>query len=147
MLGYALYIGFSGVALSDNFKEAAQNQTFSSSDEIVWQTFSLEKLEEFKLRERPVFIDFTAAWCLSCQVNERTTFHHPDVVRAFVDKEVIPLKADWTKRDPVITRMLARFGRSGVPFYVLFPGPEKREPIILPEFITPGIVLEALEKI
>jgi len=147
ILGYALYIGFSGVALSDNFKESAQNQTLSSSDEIVWQEFSLEKLEEFKLRGQPVFIDFTAAWCLTCQVNERTTFHHPEVIRAFVNKGVIPLKADWTKRDPVITRFLARFGRSGVPFYVLFPGPADREPIVLPEIITPGIVLEALGKI
>jgi thiol:disulfide interchange protein DsbD len=72
---------------------------------------------------RPVFVDFTAAWCVTCQYNKRTTLADSQVQLAFRSRQVLLLRADWTRRDPAITAELARLGRSGVPVYALFaPG-------------------------
>ena len=94
-----------------------------------------------------MFIDFTAAWCLSCQVNEKVAFSSAEVQRAFAGKGIAAFKADWTNRDPLITQALAEFGRNSVPLYVLYPSGMKGNPILLPEILTPGIVLEALESV
>jgi thiol:disulfide interchange protein DsbD len=115
--------------------------------EIRWEPFSAEAVRELREEGRPVFIDFTAAWCLSCQVNEKVAFGSAEVQRAFAGKGVTTFKADWTNRDTLITRALAQFGRNSVPLYVLYPSGMKAEPILLPEIITPGIVLEALERV
>ena len=118
----------------------------SSPEGIQWQPFTLETLEG-KLREdRPVFVDFTADWCLTCKVNERTVLADEDVIAKFRELGVIAVKADWTNRNPDITRLLAKFGRSGVPLYVVFPPGRPEEAIVLPEVITEGIVLEALDR-
>lgn len=117
-----------------------------SHGSIHWQPFSPERVQQLRREGKPVFIDFTAAWCLSCQVNEKVAFGSPEVQKAFEELGVVTLVADWTSRDETITRALAQFGRNSVPLYVLYP-PDGSEPIILPEIITPGIVLEALEKI
>ena len=93
-----------------------------------------------------MFIDFTAAWCLSCQVNEKIALGDETVQQKIREMEVVTLKADWTSRDVEITNALAAFGRNSVPLYVLFP-PGSNDPVLLPEIITPGIVLEALEEI
>lgn len=119
----------------------------SSRKGIVWETFSEELLEESRKTGKAVFLDFSAAWCLTCQVNERITFHDAEVIEKFEKKNIIPLKADWTKKDPLITRALASFGRTSVPLYVLYPPGAKSDPIILPEVLMPKIVLEALDKI
>ena len=95
---------------------------------------------------RIVFVDFTAAWCISCQVNERVALASRDVVDAFRERNVALVKADWTRRDPEITRALAAFGRSGVPLYLVYPPDPAREPELLPAVLTPGIVLAALER-
>jgi thiol:disulfide interchange protein DsbD len=79
-------------------------------------------------------------------VNEKVAFSSAEVQRAFADKGVTLFRADWTNRDTLITQALARFGRNSVPLYVLYPSGAKEDPIFLPEIITPGIVLEALEK-
>ncbi len=91
-----------------------------------------------------MFVDFTAAWCISCQVNERVALETARVRSAFHGYDVALLKADWTRRDPEITRALAEFGRVGVPLYVLYPPDPAAEPRVLPELLTPTIVLEAL---
>jgi len=96
---------------------------------------------------RPVFVDFTAAWCISCQVNERVVLATPRVVGAFRERDVALVKADWTRRDPEITRALASFGRSGVPLYVLYPPDPTGEPELLPAVLTQGLVLEALDRV
>ncbi|MCP5061820.1 MAG: DUF255 domain-containing protein [Ignavibacteriae bacterium] len=127
----------------------ANNATTTEMEQgkIKWQTFSPELVKEYLDEGKPVFIDFTAAWCLSCQVNEKVAFSSEDVQNAFDKMGVQMLKADWTNRDEVIGRELAKFGRNSVPLYVLYSGRKNAEPVLLPEIITPGIVLDALEGI
>jgi len=114
---------------------------------IKWQTFSPELVKKYSEEGKPVFIDFTAAWCLSCQVNEKVAFSSEEVQNAFDKMGVEMLKADWTNKDEIIGRELAKFGRNSVPLYVLYSGKQNVEPVLLPEIITPGIVLDALEGI
>jgi thiol:disulfide interchange protein DsbD len=103
-------------------------------------------LQELRQEGKPVFIDFTAAWCLTCQVNERIALNSSKVVDQFKTLGIVALKADWTSHDEKIARALAQFGRSSIPLYVLY-GKNSNEPMILPELLTPSIVLEALEKV
>lgn len=111
---------------------------------LKWQTWSPEKVASLRAEGRPIYIDFTARWCATCQVNKRVVFSSLAVQQAFNDKKVVALKADWTERDPEITAALSQFGRYAVPFNLIYL-PERQEPIILPELLTPHIVLEALE--
>lgn len=108
-----------------------------------WQPWSVERVESLRAAARPVFVDFTAAWCVSCQVNKRVALDSEAVQRAMAARGVARLRADWTQRDPAITAALAGFGRSGVPLYLLYL-PGESMPRVLPELLTPGIVLEAL---
>ncbi len=116
------------------------------SNEVAWEPFSLPALESYLQKERPVFLDFTAEWCLTCKVNERTIIADKRVQDKLRSSGIVTMKADWTNRNPDITRLLAKFGRSGVPLYVLFPHGRPNEPIILPEVLTPTILLDALER-
>jgi thiol:disulfide interchange protein DsbD len=113
--------------------------------ELTWNVYSEEAVQEARASGRPVFIDFTAAWCLSCKVNETVALGNADVRARFQELDVVLFKADWTNRDPEITRALASFGRSGVPLYVLYSIDPQAPPYLLPEIISPGIVLSALE--
>jgi len=109
----------------------------------AWEKFSPEKVEALRAAGKPVFVDFTAAWCLSCQVNQRTALDVPEVDAAFRRLGVTRMKADWTSSDPVVTAALAAFNRQSVPLYVLYaPG---QPPRLLPEILTPGVVLKALD--
>jgi len=92
---------------------------------------------------RTVFIDFTAAWCLTCQVNERVVLSQPAIQAAFREKNIAFLVADWTRRDPTITAALQKYGREGVPTYVILR-PDGSAPVLLPEILTPRLVLDAL---
>jgi thiol:disulfide interchange protein DsbD len=113
---------------------------------IEWKQFSLAGLEEDLKGDRPVFLDFTAEWCLTCKVTEKTGLDAKEVIERFHAQNVLAVRADWTNRNPHITRLLSKFGRSGVPLYVIFPPGRSGTPIVLPEVITRGIVLEGLDK-
>ena len=87
-----------------------------------WEPFSPGRLAELRAAGTPVFVNFTAAWCVTCLVNERVALRSPAVTRAFADKGVVRLRGDWTRRDAQITQVLDAFGRNGVPLYLLYPG-------------------------
>ncbi|MEZ4238947.1 MAG: thioredoxin family protein [Myxococcota bacterium] len=100
------------------------------SDDIPWVPFSEPLLAT--LDGRPVFVDFTADWCLTCKANEAAVLDQPDVRRAMADAGIVPLQADWTRSDPVITEWLHRNGRAGVPMYLLLPKDRTQPQIVLP---------------
>ena len=108
----------------------------------AWVPFSKQKVSELRGQGRAVFIDFTATWCITCQVNKRVALTDKDVVARFRELNVVRMKADWTLQDPAITQALAEFGRNGVPLYVYYPA--FGEVKLLPELLTPAIVLAAL---
>jgi thiol:disulfide interchange protein DsbD len=115
-----------------------------------WEPFTPKRLAELRARGTPVFVNVTAAWCITCLVNERLALKAPAVRDALARKGVATLKADWTTRDPGITEMLGSFGRNGVPLYVLYPaGPAFPEggPTVLPQILSEGVVIRALENI
>jgi thiol:disulfide interchange protein DsbD len=110
----------------------------------AWQPFSPERLAEYRAQGKPVFVDFSAAWCLSCQVNERVVLDRPEMEAAFRQHGVITMRADWTNHDDTITEALGQLGRSGVPTYALYSGGPETAPVLLPEVLTKQIVLDAL---
>ncbi len=111
-----------------------------------WEPWSAEAVSRYQAQGRPVFVDFTASWCLSCQVNERVALNRPEVHQAFRAANVALLRADWTRHDEAITQALTALGRSGVPAYALY-APGETSPRLLPEMLTPGIVTDAVGKL
>jgi len=118
--------------------------TAAVPDRLAWNAFSPAALQEARAGGRPVFVDFTAAWCLSCQVNERVVLHDAAVERELTAKHYIMLRADWTRYDPEITALLHSVGRDGVPTYVVFPSQPDSKALVLPELLTRSEVLNAL---
>ena len=112
----------------------------------TWQPWSADAVQHALAAGQPVFVDFTASWCLSCQVNERVALDQPEVMQAFAAANVLLLRADWTREDPAITQALTALGRSGVPVYALYT-PGQSAPQLLPQVLTPGIVTDALAKL
>ncbi len=110
----------------------------------TWQPYSEAALDSARAAGHPVFIDFTAAWCLSCQVNERVVLKSDDVKKELAAKNFVLLRADWTQYDEAITKELASVGRSGVPTYVVYPGKTGSTADVLPELLTKGLVLDAI---
>jgi thiol:disulfide interchange protein DsbD len=120
----------------------------ASAGNSRWEPWSQAAVDKYRAAGRPVFVDFTASWCLSCQVNERVALRTPEVDAAFRKANVALLKADWTERDDAISQALTALGRSGVPAYVLYSSNSGGDsPVLLPEALTPGIVIDALSKL
>jgi thiol:disulfide interchange protein DsbD len=117
-----------------------------SSETLAEEAYTPERLAALRAEQRPVFVNFTADWCVTCKVNERVALSSPDVSRAFETTGVVYLKGDWTSRDPVIAAALAEHGRAGVPLYLLY-APGAAEPRILPQLLTKGVVIKALDEV
>jgi thiol:disulfide interchange protein len=116
----------------------------SPSADREWQPYSAHAVAALTAAGKPVFVDFTAAWCVTCQVNKKLVLSRDEMVDAFRARGVQLVRADWTRRDPAIAQALASIGRSGVPAYVLYkPG---RAPLVLPEILTRERVIEALDR-
>ena len=127
------------IAKEDLFYGADHSQNANKPDQV---RDSLGHLKAVKAAGRPVFVDYTAAWCVTCQVNKKTTLNNPEVLAALAQKNVLLLRADWTRPNAAIAQSIARLGRSGVPVYALhWPGKGVR---VLPELLTPAVVLGAL---
>jgi thiol:disulfide interchange protein DsbD len=124
---------------------SARPDAATTREKAGWEPWSAEAVSRYQAQGRPVFVDFTASWCLSCQVNERVALSQPDVQKAFSEANVALLRADWTRHDETITHTLEALGRSGVPAYALY-SPGASTPQLLPEVLTPGIVLDALAR-
>jgi thiol:disulfide interchange protein len=135
LIGGATYKAIDSVKLATGQKQSE------------WLSYSPALVEQLRREKKPLFIDFTAKWCLTCQVNERVTLQNEEVRKAFADRGVTLLVADWTNQDSTIAHALAQFNRNSVPLYVLYTADEKSPPVVLPEILTPGIVLEALKKL
>jgi thiol:disulfide interchange protein len=106
------------------------------------EAYSDARFDALRAEGRTVFVDFTADWCLSCKVNERVALKSARVQQAFAEHEVAFLVGDWTRADPAITAVLERYGRSGVPLYLV--SRQGAEPVVLPQLLTPEIVISAI---
>jgi thiol:disulfide interchange protein len=135
-----------GVAAPAELATTPTPSTNASAVQNQWQPWSPATLSQYQSQGRAVFVDFTASWCLSCQVNERVALDRPQVQQAFASANVVLLRADWTRHDPAITQALATLGRDSVPVYLLY-SPGQASPQILPAVLTPGIVVDAVNKL
>jgi thiol:disulfide interchange protein DsbD len=145
VLMLVLVIASAAYFIGDKFQSAK----IASADSQLrgdWQPFTPERLQTELEQGRTVFVDFTAAWCLTCKFNEASVLEAKDVREAFQRHRIVKLKADWTNGDPVITKLLQQFGRPGVPLYVLYPA-KNEEPIVFPEVLTKSMVLDKLETV
>jgi thiol:disulfide interchange protein DsbD len=144
----AVMLGAVGIAIAWPGQMAPQEVSHAApkAGELAWQPWSPEEVQRLTGDGKPVFVDFTAAWCVTCQVNKRVALNNADVVKAFATHGLTPLKADWTRRDPRITAELASLGRNAIPVYAIYlPGGEA--PRLLPEVLTPSIVLGEVAKL
>lgn len=129
-LGAAIWPGLPG-------REGRSRETAA-----VWQAWTPEAFAAARTTQRPIFVDFTAAWCVTCQVNKRLVLDSAKVLAAFATSGTLLMRGDWTRHDPTITAELARLGRSGVPVYAFFP--PQGEARLLPEILTQDLVIETL---
>ncbi len=136
----------SGFYFVGNKFESSKIDTAQLGSGEGWQRFTPERLQSERDQGHAVFLDFTAAWCLTCKFNEKAVLENSEVRDAFERHNVVKLKADWTNGDPVITKLLQQFGRPGVPLYVLYPG-KSQEPFVFPELLTKNILLDKLETV
>jgi thiol:disulfide interchange protein DsbD len=138
-------VGAAGLWLGWPRAMLAQAPGTVTANGVTWEPWSPETVERLRGEGRIVYVDFTARWCATCQTNKKLVFSSDDVLKTLAAKNVATLRADWTNKDPRITAELARYRRSAVPFNVIwFPG--RAQPVILPEILTAGTVLDALEQ-
>lgn len=128
-------------------REAPTGPAQAGPGALAWEPFTPDAVAAHRAAGRAVFVDFTAAWCITCQVNERVVLSSRTVEDAFRAADIALVRADWTRRDAVIARALVELGRSGVPVYALYPADRTARPTILPTVLTNDIVLEALDRL
>ncbi|HRT10611.1 MAG TPA: thioredoxin family protein, partial [Candidatus Paceibacterota bacterium] len=124
----------------------AGTQLKTSPDGIDWQPWSREAVEQARAAGHPVLVDFTADWCLTCQANKKFALEIPQVRAKLKEINAVAFLGDYTRLPANITEELNRYGRAGVPLVLVFPAKPDAPPIVLPEALTPGIVLDALTR-
>ncbi|MEJ2124921.1 MAG: thioredoxin family protein, partial [Alphaproteobacteria bacterium] len=132
----------SGTAV--NPSPAAQNTQNTSG--LTYEPFSTERLTTLRVAKKPVFVNLTAAWCITCKVNERVALSSSAITEAFAARGIVLLKGDWTNANPEITAILQKFGRAGVPLYLLYSG-DGGKPKVFPQLLTESIVMDGLTAI
>ncbi len=148
----ALLIGGYAYALEDQLRWRAPAETASSRElqespeGIPWLAWSPQAVQKARAEGRPVFVDFTADWCVTCQANKKTSIEIPSVRARLKEIKAVSLLGDYTKVPPAMTDELNRFGRAGVPLVLVYPRNSSAPPLVLPELLTPSLVLHALDK-
>ena len=122
--------------------DSAPTSQSANAPTSAWQDWSEAKVSQSLAQNQPVFVDFTAAWCVTCQINKKTTLGNSSVLADFQSHQVNLLRADWTRRDPAITAALSALSRSGVPVYVLYA--QGRAPLVLSELLSASQIHAAL---
>ena len=145
VLGFLLLSLSSQIVPMDNEQALARHLVTGEEDLTEWLPFSPEVVQKYREEGRPVFIDFTAKWCVICQTNH-FVLTTEEVEQALKEQGVVKFKADWTRPNPAITKELRKYGRSGVPLYLLYL-PGKERPLVLPQVLTPEIVLSSLQEL
>jgi thiol:disulfide interchange protein len=112
---------------------------------LTWESWSPEKAAQLRAEGKAVYIDYTAKWCFTCQVNKRV-YKDAALQKLIADKQIVLLKADWTNEDPRITKALSGLGKAAVPVNVLYL-PGKTEPVVLPELLSVNNVSDAFHQI
>jgi len=141
-IGAACYVGipFNGVPPT-----TLNTGTSDTASELSWEPYSAARLFELRSASVPVLVEFTAAWCVTCQVNHQVLFNSTHVISKIKDAGVKVLIADWTNNDLAVTAAIKEHGRSGVPLTVFYD-PTNKEPRILPQILTPGELIATLEE-
>lgn len=142
LLALVVFVGLSNTLINNISKPTEPISTATTKD---WQPWESGKVESELLAGRAVFVDFTAAWCITCQYNKKTTLSNAEVLNDFAAKKVTLLRADWTRRDPAITLALKELGRSGVPLYVLYQS--GKAPVIFSEILSVEELREAMKSL
>lgn len=140
-------VGLSGVVVVAALAWAgrAGPDADTRSADTAWEPWSAERLAELRSTGKPVFVNMTADWCVTCLVNEQVALDTEAVRTHMEDRGIVYLKGDWTRRNPAITDYLSKFDRNGVPLYVYYPGDSDASPKVLPQVLTPGLVTGALQ--
>jgi thiol:disulfide interchange protein/DsbC/DsbD-like thiol-disulfide interchange protein len=139
----AVFYAATGAYITQDLPEAVAPVATNTAG--GWQAWAPGKVDQVLATGQPVFVDFTAAWCVTCQLNKKTTLNNPQVLADFNAKKVQLLRADWTRRDPAITAALAALGRQGVPVYVLYP--PGSAPVVMSEILNPADLRAAISKL
>jgi thiol:disulfide interchange protein len=143
-----LCVGAAGSTLVSPFLQASTSANTADTAEVEnYETYSAARLQALRAEGKPVFVNMTAAWCITCLVNERVALSADSFISKMEDKGVTYLKGDWTNNDPTITEVLKQYETSGVPLYLMFPADSSKPAEVLPQLLTEDIVLGALDRI
>lgn len=137
----ALGLGHAGTQLAPS---GAVQSAQAAQNAGPWQPYTPQRLQALRAEGKPVFVNLTAAWCITCLANERVALSTDAVQQAFAREGIAALKGDWTRQDPQVSALLAEFRRSGVPLYLFYPPGAHAAPVVLPQILTPDIVLQAV---
>jgi thiol:disulfide interchange protein len=138
-------LGFAQSAQTEAPTSQANSQAAETPRGIPFAVYSPLAVENSRAAGYPVFVDFTARWCVTCQVNKKLVFSREDVAEKLRSMGVVSFVADWTNYDPIITAELERHGRAGVPLYIVYPAAADQKPILLPQLFTPESFIQAVQ--